>query len=84
MSAEVGKPSAQRKGDIWKIRHARKGQFTVRLLSDVHAGEDFFEAEIVAGRASILGHVTCNEPGEVIGMRRAFVEFIEKVEEVRP
>ena len=78
--AQVGKPSTQRKGDVWKIRHTRKGEFTVRLLTDVCAGDDFFEAEIIAGYAHLRDGRTSGAPGEVIGMRRAFVEFLERVE----
>ena len=80
---EVGRPSSQRKGDVWKIRHARKGEFTVRLLTDVHAGDDFFDVEIVEGSAFFMaiGNAGRGEPGNVLGMRRALVEFIEKVSE---
>ena len=55
----------------------------MRLLTDVHAGDDFFEVEIVAGRAKFLadGNQERGAPGEVIGMRRAFVEFIEQINE---
>lgn len=52
-----------KRGEIWKVSHARKGDFTVKFLKDVNLDTDWSaDVRIVAGRAKFI-----SEEDRVVG-----------------
>lgn len=77
-----------KRGEVWKT-DSRKGPLTIRVLEDIpdRSSDDFFDAEIVEGRAKFLSK-TFNKAqrtegygvaGSVISFRASLTDFIERL-----
>lgn len=68
-------------GEVWNIRHSRKGDLTVKVLSDPSSGE-WVDTEIVSGSPRLVSKTMAEcGPGDKLTMRRAFITFLSKAEE---
>lgn len=63
-------------GQIWKIRHSRKGSFTGKILK---LSESSCDVEIVEGEATMASSGGNLEQGECLTMSRQMTTFLEKV-----
>lgn len=72
----AGKPDGTppEEGKLYKIRHARKGAFTGRILS---TGDEWAEVEITDGTAHALCDYNVREVGEEVTIRACMSHFTE-------
>lgn len=67
-------------GEVWHLRHNRKGSFIAKLLTDP-SGE-FFDVRIVKGKARMISMWNRDAvPGDELALRRTLVTFIKKEQE---
>jgi len=74
--------SEQAVGEVWRIRHCRKGELVVKVDRDVD--ETWVDVELVSGRPKYLseeGRMTGpQEPGEILRMRKEFMVWVKRLE----
>lgn len=76
-------------GEVWKIKHSRKGALTVRFMNDADMSKDgFFDAEIVEGTAHFMSmdyraaqQVNgLGTAGTIMPFRTSLTTLIERIE----
>jgi len=76
-----------RKGEVWRIRHARKGGFLVKLNQDINPKQEWFDSVIISGKANYMSRMNRELQdeigkgvgGDVLTSRTSFVEFLERL-----
>lgn len=77
-----------KRGEVWKT-DSRKGPLTIRVLEDIpdQQSDDFFDAEIVEGRAKFMSQAFNDAQriegygvaGSVVSFRASLTDFIERI-----
>lgn len=76
MSAIVQKVKPQ-VGEVWHLRHNRKGSFVAKLLTD--PSQEVFDVEIVKGKARMVSMWNRDAvPGDQLALRRTLCTFVKK------
>jgi hypothetical protein len=69
-------------GEAWKIRHTRKGEFTIIVKTD--PSHEWFTGEVVAGKATFMSQSNRDEGRgtlhDDVPMRTSFVTFLKRIE----
>lgn len=64
-------------GEVWQIRHNRKGSFVAKLLTD--PSQEFFDVQIVKGKARMISLWNRDAvPGDELALRRTLCTFVKK------
>ena len=64
-----------KKGEVWEVRHARKGAFTAKVIS---SDDEWIALKITGGRATMLSSGGDLEPGETLTVRRSLITFVRR------
>lgn len=74
-------------GEVWKIKHSRKGEMTIKLLSDP-CDVTCFEAEIIDGSVGYASNANrlaqkytgLGTAGDTITLRKSLTQFLERIQ----